>query len=601
METASAVPQAEEASTVYETSIAVVDEPKGMLAPEAAGSAAPLDAHHKMLHEGSILSSHFKSYQQALSKYTAAASKFMHAADDFIISAGQPAKQHEALFRHDMQRKLIAAGSDGLTAALQEKLAPAFKVWLGVYDECKGLLPEVERLRRDAEGALARLQHAKKKVLEAEAASPLVSGQQLQDAGQLPRVLVQGTAGGLVATPAGPQRQEMYRKETEYTDASLAFELAEKVLRDKLGWLMQAGAGLKGTAAAALGHALRAAAAEGQRGQAPGGTAAAAAAAGVGLRAPGEELLEPFPAHVLARLAGQHLPTLQAVVMADASRLASVVAAKEEAVLLPAVLKHLGQQAGKRLQAQHQALAAALAHLGQTAPDAAGFDLALLEVLEAVDSHVQDLETSLLPELAAAPSLPLQAQQDLAKRYQRAAAAAPTRPHGWFLGAPSTTAASKDGGGGSGVRGAASAAVAATKEALRKMVTAPVKAGVAAVDAAADVARFGPGKVPEKLQFPAHNPRHISKMADIISGDLFEGLLFPSLHDLSDPQWMTSPGSCATMDAAAHCPASSAASPCDKQHPLLRPAESEETSEDVFDSLDAFLAAEFPELDSGGR
>lgn len=87
-------------------------------------------------------------------------------------------------------------------------------------------------------------------------------------------------------------------------------------------------------------------------------------------------------------------------------------------------------------------------------------------------------------------------------------------------------------------------------------------------------------------------------MADIISGDLFEGLLFPSLHDLSDPQWMTPPGSCATMDAAAHCPASSAASPCDKQHPLLRPAESEETSEDVFDSLDAFLAAEFPELDS---
>jgi hypothetical protein len=97
-------------------------------------------------------------------------------------------------------------------------------------------------------------------------------------------------------------------------DAALAFELAEKVLRDKLGWLMQAGAGLKGTAAAALGHALRAAAAEGQPGQAPGGTAAAAAAGVAGgdvaLRAPGEELLEPFPAHVLVSanfklLAGQ--------------------------------------------------------------------------------------------------------------------------------------------------------------------------------------------------------------------------------------------------------------------------------------------------------
>jgi hypothetical protein len=81
-------------------------------------------------------------------------------------------------------------------------------------------------------------------------------------------------------------------------DASLAFELAEKVLRDKLGWLMQAGAGLKGTAAAALGHALVAAAAEGQPGQAAGGTAAE----GASLRAPREELLEPFPAHVLVRL-----------------------------------------------------------------------------------------------------------------------------------------------------------------------------------------------------------------------------------------------------------------------------------------------------------
>jgi hypothetical protein len=54
-------------------------------------------------------------------------------------------------------------------------------------------------------------------VLKAEASSPLVSGQQLQDAGQMPRVLVQGTAAGLVATPAAQERQEMYHKETEYT------------------------------------------------------------------------------------------------------------------------------------------------------------------------------------------------------------------------------------------------------------------------------------------------------------------------------------------------------------------------------------------------
>jgi hypothetical protein len=38
------------------------------------------------------------------------------------------------------------------------------QVWLGVYDECKVLLPEVERLRRDADAALNRLQEAKDKV-----------------------------------------------------------------------------------------------------------------------------------------------------------------------------------------------------------------------------------------------------------------------------------------------------------------------------------------------------------------------------------------------------------------------------------------------------
>jgi hypothetical protein len=32
--------------------------------------------------------------------------------------------------RHDVQRKLIGAGGDALTSALQEKLAPAFKVGL---------------------------------------------------------------------------------------------------------------------------------------------------------------------------------------------------------------------------------------------------------------------------------------------------------------------------------------------------------------------------------------------------------------------------------------------------------------------------------------
>jgi hypothetical protein len=75
----------------------------------------------------------------------------------------------------------------------------------------------------------------------------------------------------------------------------------------------------------------------------------------------------------------------------------------------------------------------------------------------------------------------------------------------------------------------------------------------------------------------------------ITCGDLFDGLLLPSLHDVCELNWLS----------GNHCPASSAAAPCDKQqHPLLKPCESEETTEDVFDSLDAFLATEFPELDS---
>jgi hypothetical protein len=58
-------------------------------------------------------------------------------------------------------------------------------------------------------------------------------------------------------------------------------------------------------------------------------------------------------------------------------------------LLVPLLLQHLGRQVAERLQAQHKALAAALATLGQQSPAAAAFDLALVEVLEAVDEHVE--------------------------------------------------------------------------------------------------------------------------------------------------------------------------------------------------------------------
>lgn len=76
-------------------------------------------------------------------------------------------------------------------------------------------------------------------------------------------------------------------------DATLSFELAEKVLRDRLRWLVTAGAGLKALLTSALAHSLRAAADMGEVGQAAGGTTVGQ------LRAPEEELLTPFPQHVL--------------------------------------------------------------------------------------------------------------------------------------------------------------------------------------------------------------------------------------------------------------------------------------------------------------
>lgn len=65
------------------------------------------------------------------------------------------------------------------------------------------------------------------------------------------------------------------------------------MLRDRLRWLVTAGAGLKALLAAGLAHSLKGAAAMGEPGQAGGGSSTGQ------LRAPLEELLTPFPAHVL--------------------------------------------------------------------------------------------------------------------------------------------------------------------------------------------------------------------------------------------------------------------------------------------------------------
>jgi hypothetical protein len=505
-------------------------------------------------------------------------------------------------------------------------------------------------MRLTANKVRGELETAKAKVLEAEADQPLVPAAALESAGALPRVLAQTEVGGeLVAAPAAAERQELYNKEQQETDAELAFELSEKVLRDKLSWLMRAGGALKAMAAAAAAAALRAAAAEGGPGQAPGGTAAG------DLRAPKVELLQPFPEHVLARLRGEHLPTLPQLVQSDIIRLtrwanrfreamathaaataaaagaemlaaaaappqpgaaaaavqmaselvppaggiddltrtddpdsqaggaadvefsvpaagtastaapavdllssantpaggsgsstdggvggmaaelqqvaeasqvpldllaaavaadvedqevaaaaatrvetawrllhdASVVGSKEEAVLVPAVKRHIDSTAAQLLECQLHQLQDVLRELEQVSPSSPGFDLAVLEVLEVLAAHGKELEVNILPVLSS--NAPLPVLHDLARQYRGAAATAPTRPHGWFLGATDADP------GGEAKGGAAASAAAATAAALRKLLGRPARAGVALVDAASDLARFGPGKVPGKV------------------------------------------------------------------------------------------------------
>lgn len=255
-------------------------------------------------------------------------------------------KQHAALFSTEQQRALVHRGADSLAGALNSKLMLTLQLWLDTFEECKSMLPQVEHLRAAADKARGELDAAVAAVVQAEASHALTTPGALTQAGlAVPRVLVRGTdgtmltqpqaeggagsnasaeqqAGGgasgseLVAVPAVKKREEMYKKEKAETDATLSFELAEKVLRDRLKWLVTAGAGFKALLTSALAHGLRAAADMGEVGHAAGGTTAGAS------RAPEEELLTPFPAHVLARLRGEHLPTLPDVVLSDQARLA---------------------------------------------------------------------------------------------------------------------------------------------------------------------------------------------------------------------------------------------------------------------------------------
>jgi hypothetical protein len=106
------------------------------------------------------------------------------------------------------------------------------------------------------------------------------------------------------------------------------------------------------------------------------------------------------------------------------------------------------------------------------------------------------LKTEVLPALSESDSRT--ALRSLARAYRRAAAAAPTRPHAWLL----DTATGSDGGSVSGTPAAGSGRaarwVSAAVGAAGRAVKAPVRAGVALADAAADAAHFGPSHTPLK-------------------------------------------------------------------------------------------------------
>lgn len=100
----------------------------------------------------------------------------------------------------------------------------------------------------------------------------------------------------------------------------------------------------------------------------------------------------------------------------------------------------------------------------------------------------QVLRTEILPALSESDSKV--ALRSLAGAYRRAAAAAPTRPHAWLL--------NTDTGSDSSTGGRASRWASAAAGAAGRMVKAPMRAGAALADAAADAAHFGARQAPLK-------------------------------------------------------------------------------------------------------
>lgn len=102
-------------------------------------------------------------------------------------------------------------------------------------------------------------------------------------------------------------------------------------------------------------------------------------------------------------------------------------AAKEEIVLYPVVRSTLGAAAADQLLSEHSAVKTMLATLDTMAANDPKFDIQLRTSLDSMITHMQEEETTLLPQLAAV--LNAETQLQLGIYFEAAKVRAPSRPH----------------------------------------------------------------------------------------------------------------------------------------------------------------------------
>eukprot|EP00775_Hariotina_reticulata_P007151 gene7151-7366_t len=102
-------------------------------------------------------------------------------------------------------------------------------------------------------------------------------------------------------------------------------------------------------------------------------------------------------------------------------------AAKEEMVLYPVVRSTLGPVVADQLTNEHSTVKQLLAMLDTMSATDPGFDMQLRASLDNMIAHMQEEESTVLPQLAAV--LSAEAQLQLGIQFEASKVRAPTRPH----------------------------------------------------------------------------------------------------------------------------------------------------------------------------